>query len=93
MTTRRRPTTTNTAITECLAPRCGRRIIWTVSPDGARLPVDARPITAYHLAQAGDRIQASRWSDLEPALGKVYISHFLSCLDLDGLRAIMSRTP
>lgn len=31
---------------------CGRAIIWTTSPNGARLPLDARPVTMYYLDDA-----------------------------------------
>ncbi len=30
---------------------CNREIIWSTSPSGAKLPLDARPVTAYFLVE------------------------------------------
>lgn len=31
---------------------CGRAIIWAFSPNGARLPLDARPVVMYYLDES-----------------------------------------
>ena len=73
---------------------CGRQIIWTISPAGARLPLDARPVTAYWLREpfAGAVPEAValntrpvRATAVDQVFGedhgptKIYISHFLTC--------------
>lgn len=75
-------------VTACSS--CGRKIIWTFSPTGARLPLDARPVTIYAIEDADaqtprakKRVVVDAVSDLN-AQGvretKVYVSHFLTCL-------------
>lgn len=69
---------------------CGRQIIWTISPAGARLPLDARPVTVYGI----DSTESLRIEGLPRAVrarsvysadamlelpGPIYISHFLTC--------------
>jgi hypothetical protein len=70
---------------------CGRAIIWTVSPSGARLPLDARPAVMYYLDNAQptpNAIPVSAKVVVMPAglfdLGeetepRTYVSHFLTC--------------
>lgn len=55
---------------------CGRAILWAISPTGARLPLDARPMTAYTLDDAalGDR-HALKLETSQP----LYVSHFTTC--------------
>ena len=69
---------------------CKRAIIWTISPAGARLPLDARPVTVYGIdptesmkveglpraVRARSVYSADAMLDLP---GPIYISHFLSC--------------
>ena len=58
---------------------CGRAIIWATSPTGARLPLDARPVTVYGVApQEGYATPLAGKADrLDHS--PVYISHFLTC--------------
>lgn len=59
---------------------CNRRIIWTVTASGARMPVDARAVTVYHLDPAPPtpaELLAFKALQAQP----VYVSHFLTCPD------------
>lgn len=64
---------------------CSRRIIWTTSPTGAILPLDARPVTVYaivHSASGARAVKATSVFSAEEAVelaGPLYISHFLTC--------------
>lgn len=70
---------------------CNRDIIWTVSPSGARLPVDARPVQAHVYAIVYDsdvgpravKIQGVIDADwrAEDALETdvLFVSHWLTC--------------
>ena len=64
---------------------CARRIIWTTSPTGAILPLDARPVTVYaivHSASGARAVKATSVYSAEEAVelaGPLYISHFLTC--------------
>lgn len=59
---------------------CGRAIIWAASPNGARLPLDARAATVYYLDAANPpnaiplKIDIAGEGDL-----KKYVSHFITC--------------
>ncbi len=70
---------------EAACRACSRRIIWTTSPTGAILPLDARPVTVYAIEQSekGPRaIKALSVYSAEEAVelaGPLYISHFLTC--------------
>jgi len=62
---------------------CGRAIIWTTSPNGARLPLDARPATAYYLrSEPGDPTPHAEPLKVEIAGRslRLYVSHFMTCL-------------
>ena len=61
---------------------CGRAIYWAASPNGARLPLDARPVTVYHINEQYDPPRAERMGD--PLEGHVYISHWLTCKNPPG---------
>lgn len=66
--------------TKAKCSTCHRDIIWSISPNGARLPLDARPVTAYRLVEPdilrqGDAPQAVKVEDVV----KVYVSHFTTC--------------
>ena len=61
---------------------CGRAIIWTSSPTGARLPLDARPATGYYLRpEPGDPTPHAE--PLKVAVNgealRIYVSHFMTC--------------
>lgn len=56
---------------------CQRAIIWTTSPSGAQLPLDARPAVAYFIQPEGERLRAVPSLDVSQA--KAYVSHFLTC--------------
>lgn len=72
---------------------CGAPIIWTLSPKGANLPVDATPIdyrnapakqAQYSLLEDPDgHVMAQKVSvispDTDPERNLVYISHFATC--------------
>lgn len=69
---------------------CGRAIIWTTSPNGARLPLDARPATMYYLDDAvPPNAIAVTAAVIKPPAGffetetettpRTYVSHFLTC--------------
>lgn len=71
---------------------CGRAIIWTVSPSGARLPLDARPAVMYYLDNAvptpnaipvkAEVIKAPAVLFAAEAMleeTRTYVSHFLTC--------------
>lgn len=70
---------------------CGRDIIWTVSPAGARLPVDARPVDPHVYAIVLDadvgprsvKVQAVIDCDwrTEDALeaDRIFVSHWITC--------------
>lgn len=49
---------------------CGRHIIWSISPDGKRLPLDARPVTVYSLDPGTDPPSA-RKRELHDSYGNV----------------------
>lgn len=64
------------AIARCNS--CGRMIYWTISPTGARLPLDARPLTLYRLEEKGTELHAVKViEDLDAQ--PVYTSHFITC--------------
>jgi hypothetical protein len=68
-------------VTRCSS--CNRAIIWTVSVNGARLPVDARPVTVYALRESADQVDAVKVGGFvaDGAVpDKVYVSHYLTCL-------------
>lgn len=56
---------------------CRRLIVWTTSPTGARLPLDARPVAVYHINEQSEPPNAERMGD--PLQGKLYVSHFVTC--------------
>lgn len=56
---------------------CGRKIIWTTSPTGAHLPLDARAVTVYAIVPDGDALRAEKAERLDHSA--VYVSHFTSC--------------
>lgn len=70
---------------------CGRAIIWASSPNGARLPLDARPATMYYLDAAtppnatpvtAEVIKAPQdmfATEGASATVRTYVSHFLTC--------------
>ena len=68
---------------------CGRAIIWTVSSYGARLPLDARPVTVYEIEEDDGQVNAlnlkDQIDDLWPGVkrAKLYVSHFLTCPNAD----------
>ena len=64
---------------------CGRGIIWTTSPSGARLPLDARPVTVYQIEEddvypggVGALDYQKQINDIVPGT-KLYVSHFVTC--------------
>lgn len=57
-------------VTTCSS--CRRAIIWTISPTGAKLPLDARAVTTYTVI--GDHAVKVERETPE------YVSHFLTCL-------------
>lgn len=80
----------------CSSPKCGRPIIWAVTPDGARIPLDARPVVIYMLDESVSPPMA-RPVEVEAVLetapnffndeprkvkAKTYVSHYLTCLDV-----------
>lgn len=77
-----------TEVSTCRQEGCGAAIIWTLSPTGARLCVDARPVTVYFLDTAEPpNAKPAPVRRRRPGPGgeeviedvKVYISHWLSC--------------
>lgn len=70
---------------------CGRDIIWTISPAGARLPVDARPAGPHVYAIVIDAEVGPRAVKITPVIDcdwrvedakepdKVFVSHWLTC--------------
>ena len=58
---------------------CGREIIWTISPAGKRLPLDARAVTVYSIVEVdgGDAPDAEVAQRIDKS--PVYVSHFLTC--------------
>ena len=78
---------------------CGRAIVWAISPNGARLPLDARPMTVYALDAATDPPKAVKVLDVAtdgppvelPA--PLYISHFVTCPDRDKFSRSKSSKP
>jgi hypothetical protein len=74
---------------------CGRAIIWTSSPSGARLPLDARPAVMYYLDKAEPTPNAlvvkaavvittpgtlfDTPADAPTEEPRTYVSHFLTC--------------
>ena len=56
---------------------CGRAIVWATSPNGARMPVTARPVTTYTLVE-GELMAPPNAVKVE-AEDKHYISHFVDC--------------
>ena len=63
---------------------CGRNIIWTESPTGAKLPLDPRPVTTYAIRERPDTAVPLAVVDAadDPA-AKQYVSHFLTCPTVD----------
>lgn len=57
---------------------CGRAIIWTTSPTGARLPLTAKPVTVYTLDESAEPPNALRRM-LPLGSAPAYISHFVDC--------------
>ena len=53
---------------------CGRAIIWTKSPTGARLPMDAKPVNVYELTD--DEPPQAQKVKPDPVWGPFFISHF-----------------
>lgn len=58
---------------------CDRAIIWSTSPNGARLPLDARPVTAYRILTDTEPPDAVAVQALAEPDAKLYVSHFLTC--------------
>lgn len=69
---------------------CGQEIIWATSPNGKRLPVDARsageleaagvkvPATLYRIEGPGKTPNAVK-ADKSAERGRVFASHFATC--------------
>ncbi len=70
------PSAANVEKSKCKT--CGRAIIWTKSPTGALLPLDARPVTVYTLGWTTDTLSATPLQR-EPGAEPMYVSHFLTC--------------
>lgn len=65
---------------------CGAEIIWTVTHNGKRMPVDAEPVPDgnVRLRQDGDRVIAEYPGKEHPGLfddpdERRYLSHFATC--------------
>lgn len=82
-------------VTRCSMPKCQRPIIWATSPTGARLPLDARPAVMYYLDDDKPpnavpvtaevvRGAPSLFEETEAKAVKVYVSHWLTCIDPPG---------
>jgi hypothetical protein len=70
---------------------CGAAIVWAVTPEGRRMPVDADPVDGGNVLLApavepggsptatvvGKRVQPSLFGDDGPR----YVSHFATCPD------------
>lgn len=67
---------------------CGAAIIWTLSPNGARLPVDAKALPNGSYYQLEDRGEATPGAVSVP-VRDLHLSHFVTCPH----RAQFSRKP
>lgn len=58
---------------------CGADLIWSISPAGKRIPMDARP-TVYRLTEQADgTVVAEKLSDQ----ATLAVSHFATCSKVD----------
>lgn len=58
---------------------CGKPIIWTTSPTGARLPLTAKPVTVYQIDEEHSRAMNTTPDANKLEGGPFYISHFVDC--------------
>ena len=60
---------------------CGKPIVWGVTEDGKRIPLDPRP-PVYLAVDEGDRVLAERAGPGQNFMGQAlahYVSHFATC--------------
>lgn len=67
----------------CERPGCGARIVWTTSPAGAKLCVDARSVTGHlyvlEASQSGTPAAIKLTANTPETPQQVYVSHWLTC--------------
>lgn len=75
-------------VARCSMQGCGAAIIWTTSPNGAKLCLDSRPVTVYFIDDAEPpNAKPAPVKRRKPGPNgeeviedvKVYISHWLTC--------------
>lgn len=80
-------------MSQCRSPKCRARIIWRTSPTGAKLCLDAEPVTPEQWAAdarhtyvlLADGQTATSAADPTSTLAGVaiYRSHWVTCIDRD----------
>lgn len=61
---------------------CAAPIIWAVTQDGRRAPIDAVPVDNGNIVLTGDGPGAPNATVVAPGTpGELYLSHFVTCKD------------
>jgi hypothetical protein len=74
---------------ECSSPECSTEIIWTLTTNGKRMPVDAAPSKngSFELDETGET-PVARFVPKDQRAGRIDLheSHFSTCVDAGSFR-------